>query len=112
VEDTTTFRILSDADLRELSTLMRGDHTPGQGFRSLPWYWRINIGATGDESDNASALEARVTSEYEESRVALECIMQRTLMSGQVCELNGSTHENDICAGKRSASGYNETWPH
>jgi hypothetical protein len=91
---------------------MRGDHTPGQGFRSLPWYWRVNIGATGDESDNASALEARVTCEYEESGASLKCIMQRTLMGGQVSELNGSTRENDIYAGKRSASGYNETWLH
>jgi hypothetical protein len=65
-EDLKTLKTLKDSDLRELTALMRGDHTLGQGYRSLPWYWQIEAGtATGqvDESD----VESRISREYEES---------------------------------------------
>jgi hypothetical protein len=64
--DVKTLQILRDSDLRELSALMRGDHTPGQGYRTLPWYWRIETGSVAAVQDD-SELESRVTREYEES---------------------------------------------
>jgi hypothetical protein len=67
-EDRSTLRELNDSDLRELSVLMRGDHTPGQGFRSLPWYWRVKSETLSNPSDDVSELGARVASEYEESQ--------------------------------------------
>jgi hypothetical protein len=65
-EDQRTLKTLKDTDLRELTSLMRGDHTPGQGYRSLPWYWRIETGTLIGVTDD-SEVESRIAREYEES---------------------------------------------
>jgi hypothetical protein len=66
-EDHRTLRTLMDSDLRELTALMRGDHTPRQGYRSLPWYWRVDTGSLIGVSDGSEA-ESRISDEYEESK--------------------------------------------
>jgi hypothetical protein len=65
-KDQRTLKTLKDTNLRELTALMRGDHMPGQGYWSLPWYWRIETGMLTGITDD-SEVESRIACKYEES---------------------------------------------
>lgn len=66
--DREAFRELKESDIRDMRALLLADRQPGQGFRVLPWYWRMDLstevalGAT--EKENMSQVEA----EYQQSK--------------------------------------------
>jgi hypothetical protein len=66
-QDARTFKVLKHEDLRGLTTSLQGKDSLGDGYRRMPWYWRVNLSVNQEDSDEVSIDSQSVHAEYEES---------------------------------------------
>ncbi|KAF8598254.1 hypothetical protein BDV93DRAFT_561517 [Ceratobasidium sp. AG-I] len=65
--DKHTFRKLQATDLEGLSNLLLGKSQLGEGYVSMPWYWRVQASEGDLDSDEISISKPELRKQYEES---------------------------------------------
>lgn len=69
--DRQTFRELKSSDLDGLSKLLLGKTQLGDGFVTMPWYWRVQLPEDELEADEVSISKPELRREYEESKYSV-----------------------------------------
>lgn len=67
-QDDRTFRELKDSDMSGLTAALRGKDKLGDGRVQLPWYWRVSMSESQDDSEEITSSGAAVREEYEDSK--------------------------------------------
>lgn len=65
-QDIATFKLLQDSDMQGLSRQLLDRRELGQGYVSLPWYWRVSI-SESTESVTPEEAADKINKEYYES---------------------------------------------
>lgn len=67
-QDSRTFRPLTDKDMTGLTAALKGKDILGDGYAKMPWYWRVSLSVSAEDSEHISTSGADIRKEYEESK--------------------------------------------